>query len=147
MKTKKNTKTDKPAKNAKNAKKPAVKCALCGAEIKGHGNNPDPLATEGVCCDECNVKVLAERAKLAAEADKKAAKKAYALEYYKKNADKIRESSRRSHAKRNAEAKELMNGICDMLLGIASERDYDWFAKYGDPSLVTRLAAFLKREA
>lgn len=139
MKTKK---TNKTTKNAKPAKKPAVKCVLCGAEIKGHGNNPAPLANEGVCCDECNAKVLKARV----EEAKAAKRNEYAREYYKRNREKLVEASRRSHAKRNAEAKELMNEACDILLGITSEHEFEWLAKYGDPSLVTRLAAFLKKE-
>jgi len=39
-------------------------CVLCGANIIGYGNNPDPLAKEGECCDHCNVtKVIPERIK------------------------------------------------------------------------------------
>lgn len=33
------------------------KCCICGKEIKGYGNNAEPLA-KGICCDECNVKVV-----------------------------------------------------------------------------------------
>lgn len=36
-------------------------CCLCGAKIKGHGNNPWPLADKGECCDACNAAVVAER--------------------------------------------------------------------------------------
>ena len=43
------------------------KCAICGKEIVGYGNNPYPLAEEGQCCDECNVKVIEARIKLATE--------------------------------------------------------------------------------
>ena len=46
------------------------KCALCGKEIVGYGNNPCPLAEEGECCDKCNEKVIAERIKLAKETNK-----------------------------------------------------------------------------
>lgn len=39
-----------------------MKCCLCGAEIIGEGNNPEPLSSDGRCCDECNLfKVLPER--------------------------------------------------------------------------------------
>lgn len=33
-----------------------MKCSLCGKEIEGFGNNPEPLAEsdEERCCDECN---------------------------------------------------------------------------------------------
>lgn len=36
-------------------------CCLCGAYIRGFGNNPDPLAMEGRCCDDCNIKVIEAR--------------------------------------------------------------------------------------
>lgn len=39
------------------------KCCLCGKEFVGYGNNPSPLSDNGVCCDECNVKVIAARIK------------------------------------------------------------------------------------
>jgi len=40
----------------------ALYCVLCGAYIYGHGNNPDPLAREGKCCDHCNItKVIPAR--------------------------------------------------------------------------------------
>jgi hypothetical protein len=35
-------------------KKQHRKCVICGAEIKGWGNNPSPIKSEGLCCDECN---------------------------------------------------------------------------------------------
>ncbi len=38
-------------------------CCICGKEFHGHGNNPHPIEIEGVCCDECNVKVVLERIK------------------------------------------------------------------------------------
>ena len=28
-------------------------CAICGGEITGHGNNPEPFKGER-CCDDCN---------------------------------------------------------------------------------------------
>jgi len=31
-------------------------CTLCNEQFVGYGNNPDPLATDGVCCDTCNIK-------------------------------------------------------------------------------------------
>lgn len=31
-----------------------MKCVICGESFKGEGNNPWPVAFEGVCCDECN---------------------------------------------------------------------------------------------
>lgn len=30
-------------------------CCLCGEKIEGYGNNPDPVRTEGRCCDDCNI--------------------------------------------------------------------------------------------
>lgn len=37
-----------------------MKCNLCGKEIKGFGNNPDPLIEndDDRCCDECNDKYV-----------------------------------------------------------------------------------------
>lgn len=38
------------------------RCVLCRDVIYGHGNNPDPLAHKGVCCDICNsTKVIPAR--------------------------------------------------------------------------------------
>ena len=37
-----------------------MKCVICGKEIKGFGNNAEPLA-HGKCCDECNERVVALR--------------------------------------------------------------------------------------
>ena len=36
------------------------KCALCGKEFKGYGNNGQPLV-DGTVCDECNVEVIKAR--------------------------------------------------------------------------------------
>ena len=38
-------------------------CILCECEFEGHGNNPEPLApfSYGVCCDDCNKKVIEAR--------------------------------------------------------------------------------------
>lgn len=38
-------------------------CCICGKSFKGHGHNPHPVETEGVCCDECNTKVVMARIK------------------------------------------------------------------------------------
>lgn len=38
-------------------------CCICGKSFKGHGHNPHPVEIEGVCCDECNTKVVMERIK------------------------------------------------------------------------------------
>ena len=35
-------------------------CCICNEKIEGIGNNARPLV-RGVCCDDCNVKVLEER--------------------------------------------------------------------------------------
>lgn len=37
-------------------------CVLCGTEITDYGNNPDPVAQNGRCCDHCNsTKVIPAR--------------------------------------------------------------------------------------
>lgn len=36
-------------------------CVLCGRPITGWGNNPYPLAEDGECCDQCNMKVIEAR--------------------------------------------------------------------------------------
>lgn len=37
-------------------------CVLCKESFVGWGNNPDPLAKEGVCCDQCDMdKVIPKR--------------------------------------------------------------------------------------
>ena len=43
-----------------------MKCVLCEQEYEGFGNNAQPLA-DGECCDECNVKVIRERLKVASK--------------------------------------------------------------------------------
>lgn len=35
-----------------------MKCCICKKEFNGYGNNPYPLRTTGVCCDECNILVI-----------------------------------------------------------------------------------------
>lgn len=41
------------------------KCCICGKGIKGYGDNPYPVRTEGQCCRYCNYTVvLSERIKL-----------------------------------------------------------------------------------
>ena len=37
-------------------------CVLCGKEYEGYGNNAQPLS-DGLCCDECNTKVIEARIK------------------------------------------------------------------------------------
>ena len=31
------------------------KCCICGKEFEGWGNNPWPVKSEGLCCDDCNM--------------------------------------------------------------------------------------------
>ena len=38
-------------------------CCICGKSFKGYGHNPHPIKDDGVCCDECNVKVIEARVK------------------------------------------------------------------------------------
>ena len=37
------------------------RCVLCLDVCIGHGHNPFPLATSGVCCNVCNLEVLQAR--------------------------------------------------------------------------------------
>lgn len=37
------------------------KCCICNKDFIGYGNNPWPLKEKGLCCDECNKKVVLER--------------------------------------------------------------------------------------
>jgi len=44
------------------------KCIICGRQIAGYGNNPEPVKrwSDGLCCDECNrEKVIPARLRLA----------------------------------------------------------------------------------
>ena len=34
------------------------KCCICGKEFYGYGNNPEPIQSEGRCCDDCNEKYV-----------------------------------------------------------------------------------------
>jgi hypothetical protein len=36
-------------------------CVLCKEPKIGFGNNPEPLAKRGQCCDKCNEKVITAR--------------------------------------------------------------------------------------
>lgn len=38
-------------------------CCICGKPYRGYGNNPEPVKSEGRCCDECN-KTIVLRAKV-----------------------------------------------------------------------------------
>ena len=33
-------------------------CCICGKEFYGYGNNPEPVKSEGYCCDDCNEKYV-----------------------------------------------------------------------------------------
>ena len=33
-------------------------CCICGKEFTGYGNNPDPVKSDGKCCDNCNRDVV-----------------------------------------------------------------------------------------
>lgn len=46
------------------------RCVLCGCELEGYGNNPYPLATEGRCCDSCDMQVVAARMRIFMESRK-----------------------------------------------------------------------------
>lgn len=49
------------------AKIEGFKCVICGkwslgwGSNKQYGNNPEPLASKGQCCSECNKAVVAAR--------------------------------------------------------------------------------------
>ena len=30
-------------------------CCICGKKFEGWGNNPEPVKSEGECCDDCNM--------------------------------------------------------------------------------------------
>lgn len=52
----------KENKTASEAEEGKMKCKLCGEEIKGYGNNGEPLVS-GKVCNNCNWKVIQERIK------------------------------------------------------------------------------------
>lgn len=138
-KTTKKTAKKNAAKKAAAKKTPVVRCCLCGAKVEGHGNNPAPLAAEGVCCDECNAAKVLPARMAAAKADERRAK---AAEYYKAHGDKLREASRRSHAKRRAEIAEAaanLKAIFDAVRGLVSEtgsEEFDHFYKKGGEAMM-----------
>ncbi|QDP66243.1 MAG: hypothetical protein Unbinned805contig1001_14 [Prokaryotic dsDNA virus sp.] len=35
-----------------------TKCVICGDTIIGYGHNPEPVKSEGICCDKCNNDVV-----------------------------------------------------------------------------------------
>ena len=39
------------------------KCVICKDFFNDYGNNPQPIKKFGLCCDECNKLVIAERIK------------------------------------------------------------------------------------
>ena len=43
-------------------------CVLCKSEFYGFGNNPEPLADEGRCCDSCNTDVIMKRLEILSNA-------------------------------------------------------------------------------
>jgi len=45
------------------------KCVLCGGEVVGYGHNAQPLR-KGLCCDDCNNKVIAIRLMATREGEK-----------------------------------------------------------------------------
>ena len=139
-----NKKTTKKTAKKNAAKKVAkkthvVRCCLCGAKLEGRGNNPAPLAAEGVCCDECNAAKVLPARMAAAKAEERRAK---AAEYYKAHGDKLREASRRSHAKRRAEiaaAASNLKAIFDAVCGLVSEtgaEEFDHFYKKGGEAMM-----------
>lgn len=42
----------------KESEEPEAECCICHKHFKGYGNNPYPVAEDGRCCDECNIKVV-----------------------------------------------------------------------------------------
>ena len=49
-----------------------MKCCICGNEINGYGNNPEPVRDNGVCCMMCNYEmVIPARIKALQKAKKK----------------------------------------------------------------------------
>lgn len=34
------------------------RCVICDELIEGRGNNPSPISSEGLCCDDCNFEVV-----------------------------------------------------------------------------------------
>ena len=36
-------------------------CPICGKTFNGYGNNPYPIAKDGLCCDDCNMWVIVMR--------------------------------------------------------------------------------------
>ena len=146
-KTTKAAKKTAAKKQAKQVKKDARRCCLCGAEFEGRGNNPAPLKDGGECCDRCNAeKVLPARVKLA----KAEERRAYAVAYYKANADKLRESSRRSHAKRReevADASRKLRAVFDAVCGLVSEtgsEEFDRLYAGGGEAMMNDFEAVVK---
>lgn len=76
--------------------------------------------------------------------DKRAKRREYAKAYYQANREKLVAASARSHAKRNAEARALLKEAYDILSGVVSEIGEDALTRYGDPSILDRLATFAK---
>lgn len=34
-----------------------INCVICGKKLNGYGNNAEPVKM-GLCCDDCNIKVV-----------------------------------------------------------------------------------------
>jgi len=131
---KKNTvKTVKAAKKpeakkpeAKQVKKPVAKVEAKKPEVK------KPIET----------KAEETKAAIVTDEERKAERKAYAAAYYAKNADKVREASRKSHAKRREAVKvavEKLSAIFDAVCGLVSEtgaEEFDHFYKEGGETMM-----------
>ena len=48
-------------KNAQLKKDHTQVCPICGKTFIGYGNNPYPVAKDGLCCDDCNMLVIVMR--------------------------------------------------------------------------------------
>ena len=35
-----------------------MRCCICKQRFRGRGHNPEPVATKGKCCDDCNYKFV-----------------------------------------------------------------------------------------
>ena len=49
-------------------------CSICKLEYKGYGNNAQPI-NDGLCCDECNTKVINARLNMLVDMYSKADKR------------------------------------------------------------------------
>ena len=113
----------------KQAAKKAAKKQVKVAKVK-------PVEAKPVEAKPVEAKPIAE--------DKRAKRREYARAYYQANREKLAAASAKSHAKRATEAKAVMRDAYDMLSGILSEIGEDALRSYGDPSVIGRLATFVK---